>query len=287
VRVRESEWIAVTDERLRIVPERLWKAAHDRLDRTRAAYLRQTGGKLWGRPETGIEAKYLLSGFATCGTSGSGMHAIRRTGRRMEPKIYFTCHGWRVDGCCTNNMSISLADIDQAVLMMFREDVLSVDVIEAVITRAVELYREAPDVYAEQRARLDSEAQRLQDKISRLTEGIATGGPITSLVEALKSRELQRADTLARIEHLDGLAKAPEWSDELRQEIEAGVTEWLELLLRQPAVARQIVRKLLVGRPVLTPHQTDEGRWYDVRGEASYGRLLEGLVRVEGLVPPG
>jgi site-specific DNA recombinase len=116
VAVPESEWITLEQPALRIVPEPLWQAAHARLDRTRQAYLRQTGGKLWGRPETGIEAKYLLSGFATCGVCGSGMHAIRRTGRRMEPKIYFTCHGWRVDGCCTNNMSISLADIDQAVL---------------------------------------------------------------------------------------------------------------------------------------------------------------------------
>lgn len=92
---------------------------------------------------------------------------------------------------------------------------------------------------------------------------------------------------MAQLEHLDGLAKAPEWGDELREEIRARVTEWLDLLTRQPVIARQIVRKLVTGRFVLTPQQDESGRVYDVRGEATYDRLLQCLVRVKGLVPPG
>jgi hypothetical protein len=49
VTVREtSDWVAVEAPTLRIVPEALWQAAHARLAGTRAAYLRGTGGHLWG-----------------------------------------------------------------------------------------------------------------------------------------------------------------------------------------------------------------------------------------------
>jgi hypothetical protein len=49
-------------------------------------------------------------------------------------------------------------------------------------------------------------------------------------------------------------------------------------------VARQIIRKLIVGRLTMTPKVTAEGRWYEISGQASYGPLLTAVV---GLVPPG
>ncbi len=118
-----------------------------------------------------------------------------------------------------------------------------------------------------------------------MTEAIATGGPLAALVDALKARERQRADTLARLEHLDGLSRAPEWGNGIRDKLRARLVEWHGFLSRQPEIARQILRKLLVGRLVLTPNA--EMRTYAVQGRASYGRLLEGIVSVVGVVPPG
>jgi len=57
------------------------------------------------------------------------------------------------------------------------------------------------------------EATRLRDEIARLTEAIAAGGPLGALLDALKQREGRRADVLAQLEHLDGMAKAPAWGD--------------------------------------------------------------------------
>jgi hypothetical protein len=81
---------------------------------------------------------------------------------------------------------------------------------------------------------------------------------------------------LARLEHLDGLSRTPEWRDGLRGN---------GFLGRQPDVARQILRKLLVGRLVLTPDAT--APTYAVSGRATYGRLLEGVIDVASVVPPG
>jgi recombinase/recombinase-like zinc beta ribbon protein len=106
VRVPESEWLTLEAPALRIVPEELWRAAHARLDRTRQTYLRSTGGKLWGRPEAGIEARHLLTGFVTCGACGGAMHAIKRTSRRGRAVVYFTCNDARVNRACDNRLSV-------------------------------------------------------------------------------------------------------------------------------------------------------------------------------------
>jgi site-specific DNA recombinase len=209
----ESAWIIREDPRLRIVDEDLWKAAHARLDRTRQTYLRRTGGTLWGRPEAGIEARHLLSGFVVCGTCGGAMHAIRRTGRRGRPKIYYTCNNWRVNGACANRLSLTVSELDRVVVETIRKYVLTPEIVEDVITRAIELYASEADVYAERRERLTAEAERLQAEATRFTEAIRLGGPLVMLVAELKSAEQRRADVLAQLEHLEGLAKAPAWDD--------------------------------------------------------------------------
>ena len=69
------------------------------------------------------------------------------------------------------------------------------------------------------------------------------------------------------------------------------LAEWRAMLDRQPIQPRQILRKLLEGRFTLTPRKDATGRSYDYAGQASYGRLLTGIVVVradrELVVPPG
>jgi hypothetical protein len=172
-------------------------------------------------------------------------------------------------------MSIHTAALDAAILKARREDVLTEEVIEAVVTRTIELARLEPDEQS-----LLAERQRLEGEIRNPTEAVATGaGALPSLVAAVKDRERQRA------EHLDGLTRAPEWGDGIRGKLRSRLTEWHGFLGRQPEIARQILRKLLTGRLVLNPDEN--ARTYTVQGRASYGRLLEGIIRVGGLVPPG
>jgi hypothetical protein len=213
------------------------------------------------------------------------MHVIRRSSQRGRRALYFACNNWRVNHACRNSMSVHTGALDAAVLAALRADVLTAEVVEAVVTRTIELARLEPDDHAEQRLRLTSEAERLLSEIARLTEAIATGAGSTSLGEAVASRERQRRDVLARLEHLDGLSRAPEWGDGIRVKLRARLLEWQGFLARQPEVARQILRKLIVGRLVLTPDA--EAHTYTVQGRASYGRLLDGIIRVGGLVPPG
>lgn len=78
---------------------------------------------------------------------------------------------------------------------------------------------------------------------------------------------------------------APRWSETgLARELAARLTDWQTVLQGQPVLARQILRKLPVGRLRLTPQP---GCAYAWTGQASYGRLLAGLIGVQSWVPSG
>jgi site-specific DNA recombinase len=291
IQVPETEWSIVDTPTLRIVEAALWQVAHRRLDRTRAIYLRRTNGKLWGRPEAGLEAKYLLSGFVVCGTCGGAMHATKRTSLRGAPQLYYVCRTHRVRGdlLCANAMSAPMAPLDTDVLATFERDVLTADVIDAVVRRAVELERGRPDECAAQRETLRSRLRQVETELGRFTDAIRQFGPSATLGEELRALERRRGEIQAQLEHQDGLAKAATAWDApaLAGEFAALLGEWQALLRGEPVQARQILRKLITGRLRMVPEIRSEGRFYRWTGQASYGRLLAGLIGVQGMVPPG
>ena len=67
VRVEGEAPITLDRPELRIISDELWEETHDRMKRTHAVYLRRTGGRLGGKPSSGLESRYLLSGFLRCG----------------------------------------------------------------------------------------------------------------------------------------------------------------------------------------------------------------------------
>ncbi len=102
VKVRSDNVVDVERPELRLVPEELWQAAHERLKNTLAAYLRHTDGKVWGRPESGTVSPYLLGGLSVCGQCGASLIVRTVKGRRYA---YYACsfHHLRGDNACPNN----------------------------------------------------------------------------------------------------------------------------------------------------------------------------------------
>jgi site-specific DNA recombinase len=105
VRVPESEWIKTTDPNLRLVSDDLWQAAHARLSASRAVYLTRNDGRPGRKPETGLESKYLLSGFLRCEACGGSMVITKRTGERGQPQVAYICatHRSRPTSCPVRN----------------------------------------------------------------------------------------------------------------------------------------------------------------------------------------
>src|SRR6266852_3375815 len=100
-----------------IVSEDLWNAAHARLGVSRAAYVRATKGAINGRPPTGTESKYLLTGMACCAPCGGGLYVRSRShGSYRVP--FYGCGTYHNSGTpfCTNNLEVPMASADGAVL---------------------------------------------------------------------------------------------------------------------------------------------------------------------------
>jgi site-specific DNA recombinase len=282
VKVPREQWVRIEKPDLRIIPESLWLAAHERIRKTRKAYLRTTNGRLWGRPETGIESPYLLGGLALDSTCGGSLGVWKHPDGRNRHRVYtyYACsyHRLRGDKVCSNALRMPMESADSAVIDVLREDILNPEALRLAVEIATDRYGNRSGDVAQQRANVEADLRRIEAEISRLVEALATGQPLVSVQDAIRVRERRRAELRAHLEHLDGLAKQPRLDPtRLQQELARRLTEWRELLNAEPVKARQIVRKLLEGRLVFEP-QPETGV-YTFTGKASYGRLLSGVVQ--------
>jgi site-specific DNA recombinase len=269
----QAEWLTVAAPHLRIVEEELWAAAHARLTEAREKYLRTTGGHLFGRPRD-VESKYLLTGFARCGACG-GAVAIRTQahGRRRMP--FYACTSFVKRGACVcqNRARVSMAAMDDAVLDALAEEILQPSIVEAAIQRAVDQL--APGARKQEAARLRAELTIVERSIANLTDALAAGGQLSSLISRLKTEEQRKVDLEAQIATAEHLAAVIDISA-IRVKLEARLTDWRGLLRQQVAQSRPMLRKILDGPLTVTP--LADGQGVVLEGRASYGKVLAGIV---------
>jgi len=123
---------------LRIVPEPIWLAAHERLDESRAMYLRSTNGHLWGRPVNGIDAKYLLSGLAECGRCGGTLEVRSRTHGRRRAFFYMcSTHRRRGPKIC-RGLDVPMPLADEAILSTFEQIILDPETLQRACARGLD-----------------------------------------------------------------------------------------------------------------------------------------------------
>ena len=280
----ESDWIRVDAPALRIVSDKLWKEAHDRLDHTRVMYLRGTDGKLWGRPATGLESKYLLTGLSLCGQCGGSLY-VRSRSHGKKRAFFYACTAYNLRGkaVCTNKMEIPLEEADAKVLRQVEADFLRPDVIMDAVRQALERLRPSQDEMEGKRRALVAEVEKLDVELARLATAIAAGGTLSALLEAVKDRERQKAQLTQQLNALNGAQQVGQLDPRrLEKDLRARLADWQGLLQRHVPQARQILKKLLVGRLVFTPNK--QGCTF--RGESPVDRILAGLCITKAVVSP-
>ncbi len=285
----ESEWIITDAPALRIISDELWTTARERLDQARRAYLRWTGGRLCGRPDTGLESRYLLTGFSSCGICGGSLGVrIRRVGTGL---LDYRCvyHATRGVTVCTNGVALPVRIANAEIIGRLQRDVLTPTVVERAIAKALDRYAAETATTTAREGRLREELDRVTRECTRLAGLLAGGEALPSLIDGLRARERRRAELQAELAHVRGLHQAATTLDQpgIRAEIRQWLAEWQGLLEDEPAQARQVLRKLFVGRLVWTPRIEADVVWYDYAVETSYSRILAGVVGVKGVVPPG
>jgi hypothetical protein len=163
---------------LRIVSEELWESAHARLDLSRTTYLRAQGGKLWGRPPSGVASKYLLTGIARCGVCGAGLE-VRSRSHGRERVFYYSCSSFyrRGPSICPNRYEIPLRAADAAVIAALLEDLLTPERLVSVVTARL-LARAKAATADDTPSALEGVQRELaatQTALGRLTAAVAAG----------------------------------------------------------------------------------------------------------------
>ena len=286
----EGDWIRVAAPHLRIVPEELWQAAHARIAESRVYYDAATRGARQGRPR-GVDSKYLLPGFARCGCCNGGLHVRSANhgsvGNRRRAFWYAcTSHFNRGPEVCGNAQRVRMEAADRAVLEAVGE-ILTPDLVEDVVARVRALI-EAPAAVEDIRGRVEGQLADIEGQIANLTNAIAIGGDMASLVRRLQEADSRRQQLVRQQEALGEGPVVPrlDWLV-LERQARRVLADWRGLLSRQVAEGREVLRQLLAEPILFTPIEGDRHA-YRFEGTASLTGMFEGLVEVTGMAsPPG
>ena len=283
----EAEWVRLEVPELQIVSAELWGTAHARLARMRQAYVRGTGGPLWGRPPAHADSKYLLTGLAVCGWCGGSLHVRSRShGRRR--RFFYGCTAYHLRGraVCKNNVELPMDAADTLVLDTLEADVLHPAVVEHAVAQALASLR-GDDTNHDQQA-IDAELAEVERALRRLAEAIRIGrGPIPALVAEMEPLEARRsalerqraAATIAAGVPATRLAA-------LVPEMRARLVEWRDLLRAHLPGARRVLQEFLPQRAVFTPKEDEGRRVVEFTAACALGRVFNGLIVPNRVVAP-
>ena len=256
----QSEWIPVAAPR--IISDEEWRLAH-RFDGERKR-LQAVGGANVNRHSRDAESPYLLSGFSRCEVCGSALGVL--SGGRDRRRVY-GCTRAHKTALCANRVRVDMGRADTAVMNAIVDQVLNETVVDAVVERV--LSRLAPSTVSRNVAELRTALKGVEREISNVTNAIAKGGDLESLIDRLREREKRRNDLRAAISGIEQVRNRRIDPKALDRAVRERVNNWLELLTRRPAHGRQLLREMLAGPIMFTP----AGRGYRFRGEASFGAL--------------
>jgi site-specific DNA recombinase len=272
----EADWLRVDVQHLRVVSDELWQAAHDRLSSVRDRYLRLTNGRVIGRPPAS-GTKYLLSGMLCC-PCGSTFEALSRKHGRRRAFVYgCAAHRRRGQHVCANDLVVPMDVADEAVLSAVEQCVLSAEIVEQAIDQAVSALTVGGA--AERRQHIEGQLASISDELTRLSVAIAAGGgDLPVLVDAIRTREVKRAELEQAIGKLKTQAPLPDRTS-LRAQLRKRLEDWRGLLRRRPQQGQQILQRLIRGRITFMPQQSERGRYYAFRATGTLTKLLSGLVQ--------
>lgn len=287
--VRQERFTVVDRPDLGIIDADLWARVQARLKSVRAVYVRDMGGKLWGRPESNRESKYLLTGMARCGCK-NGEHVcganIVITGGQKRSHYYYGCSYFSNRGSrvCANDTRARMAEMDELVLSEIEAKVLTPEAIRFVTDEAVRLYEAMLKRKPEQLPVLEAELKRERRELGNLMKLAASGRAPQSILEEIARRErcietlsmqIARYQSTGTVDELE-LRRA-------RRDAIQYAARFKNLLRADVPVARQALRKLLRNErgefaPLMFVPVVSEGRkTFTVSGTIGAGALFSNV----------
>jgi DNA invertase Pin-like site-specific DNA recombinase len=198
VKVPRDQWKWAERPDLRIISDELFEAAHARIKKAKAGFLRTSTGKLLGQVET-AKGQALLSGFVICGAParsprlhggdicGEPMIATTR-GRNGNAAVY-ACRATRKGmgkDFCDNSTGVPRAELEEAVIASLRKTFSAESFCEH--QRRVAQDHELKASRQAQREHLTVELPRLQAKAARLAKMVGELEDAGALLEVYRTR---------------------------------------------------------------------------------------------------
>ena len=246
VRAAQEEWVTTDLPHLRIVSDDLWARAQARRDKTRAHYLRAADGKLMGKPEASLVARFMMNGIGRCWSCGGSLACMGNPANKTK-RYYCTVRASRGPAACANGHGVPVDELDAAVRKRLWK-LLAGDG-EAVAALCEERDARLRAEQAGQGDRREAalrEAAELEKQVANLVAALASGKESPDVTAGINERR-------ARIEGLRGTPAEPPAFDraEFFRRFE-GVRKIAMLLEPSyPTQVRQVLRKLGVDKVVV------------------------------------
>ncbi len=291
VKLPRDQWQTRTDASLRIVDENLWDAAHARIAATGNTFLRASdgSGRMVGHAEA-IVNRYLLSGLLACGAHSdapgrkpfcsSPLVATTR-GRKKVPS--YVCAGHREKGktFCTNQTGMPMAELNRAVI-----DSLKVTFSDEKFEQYLRHQAADSEQITARRAERENlllTIPKLAAAEAKLAKAIAVSDDMDALVAELKATQQGRRQAEARVADLEGYERDLRDQQQQVERLRQVWGGWAAALDADVPTARQILKKILVGRIYVRP--VGPGAWRFAGISRYDGALRGGLGRAAELRP--
>jgi hypothetical protein len=221
------------------------------------------------------------------GTSSPGSRAAERVAKDSQSTAGRGALVGSTDVCghyhrkgttvCTNRRVLPMVATNAEVLRSIERTCLSPVAVERIVEGALAALAAPREALTSREAALRATLTTLEAEIARYTAAVGQAPDLASLLDALQTRERQRATLRTELEGLRRLREAgPIDRRVLDQRVRAVVADWLGLMGRQVSEARRLLKGFLEGRVMFTP-RGDEAT-VDFAGRVQMGPLLVGAV---------
>jgi len=255
------------DERLRIVPEPLWRRVQKINEAAADLMWRGKGGHLKSRPV----GKNWLTRFIRCGLCGGSMR-IRWERRKDSDAQILHCSNAHIAGKrgCAVTRRLPAKAAEREIRQKFPE-AFRAGVVLAKLEEWVGLRREAKDHGKADRRKLEAERDTLTQDIANLIK-LGAKNPTPEIRAEIDRRS-------ARVEEINGQLKAAEVLADfeprlLRDAIEAVTEDYERQLKRKPELMGQVLGKILKVKMSVTPGPGRTDPWEYV-ADVDYQAILE------------
>lgn len=285
----KNQWQRRTDETLRIVDPDLWTAAHAQIAATSRAFLRAAdgSGRMVGHTEA-IVNRYLLSGllaFRRAGAEAVLRLAPDRYDTRSEEGPSYVCAGYREKGgtFCTNQTGVPMAQLHKAVIAALKVTFSDQEFEQYLRDQAADTEQIA--ARRAERENLLLTIPKLAAAEAKLAKAIAVSEDMDALVAELKATQQEGRQAEARVADLEGYERDLRDQQEQVERLRRVWGGWAAAPDADVPTARQILKKILVGRIYVRPVRPGVWRF---AGISQYdGALRGGLGRTGTTVLAG